>query len=273
MKTESLLILDEMLKSIDGEAAAEGPGLEGVKRGFLILLLLFFGGSTRSEEVSLFQKADRLFAARDDPEKLRKAISLLEEGLASKPPDYEILWRLAKYKNYLAGHVSSKDDKSKLYESAIDLAKKAIENNDQRPEGHFWLAANYGEYAELKGPFKSLWLVRTIRQEFERVFEIEPGFDNGNLYLALGEMYLRLPWLMGGNHQRGLELLETGVKTGPTNADLLVTLAEYYLKDNRKSEARKLLETTLTLNDPLRSPRELGELRARSRKLLEKPRE
>jgi hypothetical protein len=241
-----------------------------MKRLLFISVLLLLSCGTLPAVEDLIQRTDQLFAARDNVECLRQAITLLEGRLASKPKDFEILWRLAKYNYYLADQMSDKNDKSKHYETGIDLAKRSVGINAQRPEGHFWLAANYGEYAELKGAFKSLWLLRSIRLEFEQAFAIDPGFDKGSLYLALGELFLRLPWLMGGNHQRGLEFLEAGVRKAPSNADLCLTLAEYYLKDGRMSEARKLMEAVLTLSDPLRSPKEMEELRNRSRNLLGK---
>jgi FimV-like protein len=51
---------------------------------------------------------------------------------------------------------------------------------------------------------------------------------------------------------------------------LKVSLAEAYLKKGRKDEARKLLESVLSANDPARSPRELEELRSKARELLAK---
>jgi tetratricopeptide (TPR) repeat protein len=226
----------------------------------------------RAEE-SLLEKADRLFAARDNDHNLDQAVIILEDRLARDPKNCEIHWRLAKYKNYLADRVPDKESRIRYYEAAIAHAKRAVQIDDRRPEGHFWLAANYGQYAELKGPFKSLSLLKTIRQEFEKALAINSAFDHGNAYLALGEMYLRVPRLLGGNDRLGLELLETGLTVGPANADLHITLAEYYLKNGRKSDARKLLETVLTVEDPLQSPKEMVVLRNKSRALLERTRE
>jgi tetratricopeptide (TPR) repeat protein len=242
----------------------------GNPRKILVVLsfLLMSGSLLRAEEGSL-SKADRLFAARDSVQNLKQAVAILEASFVRDPTNWEILWRLAKYKNYLADRAPDKESRIRYYEAAIGHAKRAIEIDDKRPEGHFWLAANYGQYAELKGPFKSLSLLKTIRQEFERALAINSAFDQGNAYLALGEMYLRLPRLLGGNDRLGLELLETGLKVGPANAELHITLAEYYLKNGRKSDARRLLETVLTVDDPLQTPKEMAELRDKSKALLE----
>jgi len=259
-----------MPETATGRGSLAESRLHLARKFFTIVAFVLFSGDTLPATETVLQTTDRLFAARDNVENLRQAIALLEKGIVSTPKDYELFWRLAKYNYYLADQIVEKNDRLKHYDTGVDLAKRAIGIDDNRPEGHFWLAANYGEYAELKGPFRSLWLVRIIRQEFERAFAIDRSFENGSLYLALGELYLRLPWLMGGNHQRGIEFLEEGIKAAPSNADLCLTLAEYYLKDGRLSDARKLAGMVLTLSDPLRSPKELEELRSRSRILQEK---
>ena len=83
-------------------------------------------------------------------------------------------------------------------------------------------------------------------------------------------MYLRLPRLLGGNERLGLEMLEAGLKAGPANADLHMALAEYYLKIGRKSDARRLLERVLIVDDPQQSPKERIESRNKSKALLER---
>ena len=87
---------------------------------------------------------------------------------------------------------------------------------------------------------------------------------------ALGQIDLNLPRLLGGNERRGIERLEEGLKVGPDNAELKVTLAEVYRKKGRRDDARKLVDSVLSVNDPARSPIELEELRTKARSLLEK---
>jgi tetratricopeptide (TPR) repeat protein len=214
-------------------------------------------------------RIEKLFAERDDIQNFRQAVSLLEDWQRRDPSNYEVLWRLAKYRYYLSDRENNLTDKLKLLESGIETAKKAVKLQSNRPEGHFWLGANYGSYTELKGPFKSLWLIKTIRSAFRTVFRIDPSYENGAVYLALGEMEIRLPRLLGGNDSHGLALLEEGLKASPTNSDLKLFLAETYRALGKKAEARKLLESILNLNDPNRSPKEQQEIRTRARYLLD----
>ncbi len=224
-----------------------------------------------AQENPLLQ-AEKLFAGRDHVEDLREAITLLENSLAREPSNYEMLWRLAKYKYHFSDRQRDEAGKLKLLKDGIEAAKKAVNLESKRPEGHFWLAANYGSYAELKGPFKSFWLIKTIRSEFAWALRLDPAYENGGVYLALGEMDIRLPRLLGGNNRRGLTLLENGLKVGPTNSDLKLFLGETYAKIGRKEDGKNLLESVINLADPARTALEQEELRSKARRLLDRMR-
>jgi len=215
-------------------------------------------------------RADELFAARDNADNIKQAVLLMEQLTAREPSNYESWWRLARLRYYAGDREKDQTKKTKLFRSGVEAAKRAVVSDAKRVEGHFWFAANEGEYADLKGALQSLGLVKTIRKEFEAALAITPAYENGAIYSALGQIDLNLPRLFGGNERRGIERLEEGLKVGPDNAELKVTLAEVYQKKGRRDEARKLVESVLSVNDPARSPMEMEELRTKARALLEK---
>ena len=224
----------------------------------------------RSSQKDPIARADELFSARDNSDNLKEALQLLAQLTAREPTNYEAWWRLARVRYYAGDREKDQTKKARLFQSGVEAAKKAIALDDKRVEGHFWFAANEGEYADLKGALQSLGLVKTIRKEFEAALAINPAYENGAIYSALGQIDLNLPRLLGGNERRGIERLEEGLRVGPNNAELKETLAEVYLKKGRKDEARKLLESVLSVDDPARSTIEMQELRTKARALLEK---
>lgn len=234
----------------------------------LILAPVF--SEPRSPQKDPIARADDLFAARDNADNIKQAVLLMEQLTAREPSNYEAWWRLARVRYYAGDREKDQTKKIKLFQSGVEAAKKAVASDDKRVEGHFWFAANEGEYADLKGALQSLGLVKTIRKEFEAALAINPAYENGAIYSALGQIDLNLPRLFGGNERRGIERLEVGFKVGPNNAELKVTLAEVYQKKGRRDEARKLVESVLSVNDPARSPMEMEELRTKARALLEK---
>jgi tetratricopeptide (TPR) repeat protein len=239
-------------------------------RLLFLSILILLPVTTRALQPSPIDRADSLFTARDSGDSLKQATLLMEQLTTREPSNYEAWWRLTRLRYYLADREKDSSKKSKLLQAGIDAARKAVALDDKRVEGHFWFAANEGEYADLKGALQSLNLVKTIRKEFEAALAINPAYENGAIYSALGQIDLNLPRLLGGNDRRGIERLEEGIKVGPNNAELAVTLAEVYGKKGRKDEARKLLEAVISGSDPARSPTELAELKTKARALLDK---
>jgi tetratricopeptide (TPR) repeat protein len=233
----------------------------------LILTAMLILSFAPPAQDGLLGKADKLFASRDQVESLRQAVSVTEQVVARDKANYEAFWRLAKYRYYLADAESDEPKKSKLIYSAIDAAKKAVALDGARVEGHFWLAAANGELADMKGGISSLGLVKTVRKEFEAALAIDPSYENGAAYLALGEIDLNLPALLGGSDRRGIRRLEEGLKKHQSNAELKLALAEAYAKKGRKDEAIKLLESILAASDPARTPNEMEAIRNKTRRL------
>ncbi|HXU08733.1 MAG TPA: TRAP transporter TatT component family protein [Blastocatellia bacterium] len=230
----------------------------------LIALLLW------PSQASPIARADEFFAGRDNSDSLKQAVLLMEQLTTREAANYEAWWRLSRLRYYSGDRESDATKKSGFFQAGVYAGKKAVALDDKRVEGHFWYAANEGEYADLKGALQSLGLVKTIRKEFEAALAIDPAFENGAIYSALGQIDWNLPRLLGGNERRGIERLEEGLKVGARNAELKVTLAGIYQKKGRTDEARKLLESVLADSDPARSANEMAELKAKARTLLEK---
>lgn len=241
-----------------------------MKRALLIAAVFSFFLLPAYAQETPIAKADKLFAGRDTVENLKQAAALMEDLAKREPQNFEGFWRLARLRFYLGDHEKDGAKKGKLLQSAMDAGKKAVELNPGRVEGHFWLAAATGEYADLKGALQSLTLVKSVRREFEAALAINPAYENGDIQSALGQIDLNLPKLFGGNERRGLERLEAGIKVGSNNLDLKVTLAEAYLKKGRNEEARALLENVLGATDPSRTPLEQEDIKTKARRLLEK---
>lgn len=234
----------------------------------LPLFLLFAASWPAQEEDSIFAELDKLFAGRDELRNLQRAELLLTARTKEHPSEYESLWRAGRIWYYLAEVQKDKNIRLNCFEKGLNVSRRAVEVRPERPEGHFWLAANLGEASETRGIWSSLRSISTIRSEFERVFEISPAFDSGKGCLALGEMKLRLPGLLGGDDRKGIELLEKGLLLAPDNHEIKLALASVYPRMSRNSEARILLRQILESPDPALTPKELAEIRAQAQKRL-----
>ena len=210
-----------------------------------VYFLSLVGAATAQE--SRIAQADQLYVQRSDLSRLREAISLLAEVVDEDAENYEALWRLTKYYYFLGTHAASNDAATDALEQGIERGEQAVALVPDRPAGHFWLAASYGEYGQRRNIFKRGRLVRSMRRALEIVISLDPSHENGSAYAVLGKLDIEVPGLFGGNRKRGITSLEKALDIGPDNSLAKLFLAEAYLKEDRGDEARRLLEEILTM--------------------------
>jgi tetratricopeptide (TPR) repeat protein len=116
----------------------------------------------------------------------------------------------------------------------------------ERPEGHFWLGANYGGSAE-RSTLAGLSSVEDIRSEMDTVIKIDEKFQNGSAYLGLGQLYLRAPRVLGGDTAKAIQYLQKGEQIAPENALIKLYLAEAYHMAGRDAESRKQIDVLLAM--------------------------
>jgi hypothetical protein len=186
--------------------------------------------------------ADQLFSRGQDPARDRQSLALLERAISSDPNNYQLLWRVARSYYYVGDAAGAKQQKKTNFEKGIFAAQRAVATQGGAVEGHFWLAANYGGWAEMVGVVNAYQTVKKIRAEMQTVLRLNANYEDGNAYLALGLIDRELPRLLGGNSKRGVSYLEQGLRAVPQNLDLKLALAKAYLDDGRKDEGRRLLQ-------------------------------
>jgi len=103
----------------------------------------------------LIQEGDELYAQRGDLAKAKEARAKYEAALAGKEDDYGASWRLARVLYWIGDHTRTNDAKKPIFQQGIEHAKRAVELDPNKPDGHFWLGVCYGVYGEAKGVLKS----------------------------------------------------------------------------------------------------------------------
>jgi tetratricopeptide (TPR) repeat protein len=218
----------------------------------------------------LFGQAEQLYAQRESSERLREAVALIRRARSQDFGNYEAAWKLAKYDYYLGEHGQEEKLRAEAFREGIASGEAAVRIEPNKPEGHFWLGANLGGRARLQGPLYALSSVNDIRKEMEAVVRLDEGFQAGSAYLALGQLDLELPEVLGGNRERAVEQLEKGLRFGESNALLRLRLAEAYLAVKRTEDAREQLNAILKLKPSPDFLPEYKRAEAAARTLLEK---
>jgi tetratricopeptide (TPR) repeat protein len=201
-------------------------------------------GDAKAAKESILE-ADQLYDQRAELTKARQALALLRHARTADYGSYEATWKLARAAYYVGSHTAD-EESEEMFREGIVAGKIAVQLQESRPEGHFWLGANYGGSAE-RSTLASLANVEDIRREMETVIKIDEKFQGGSAYMALGQLYLQAPRVLGGDTAKALEYLNKGIRIAPDNALMRLRLAEAYHEAGRDGEARKQIATLLAM--------------------------
>lgn len=210
---------------------------------------------------------DALYAQREQLAGARAAEAIWAGRLARSPKDFESAWKLARARYWLGGHMSDKEARA-MFEAGIAAGRAAIGSAPDRPEGHFWVAANMGALAEAGGMSQGLKYRGEIKTELETVLRLDPAFQEGSADRALGRWYYKVPGLFGGSKKKSEQHLRQSLTYNPNSTASLYFLAETLIDQNRKPEAKTLLDKVIAVPvDPQWAPED-REFKEKAQRLL-----
>ena len=199
-------------------------------------------------------QAESLYTHREDLAQARQSVALLRQARVEDYASFEIAWKLSRSAYYVGDHTTNEREREDSFREGIQAGEAAVKLQDGKPEGHFWLGANYGGSAK-NSTLASYSSVEDIRREMDAVLKLDEGFQAGSAYLGLGQLYLQAPRLLGGDRQRAVDYLEKGLPFGKENALLRLRLAEAYHQVNRDQDALKQIDYLLSMKiDPAYEP-------------------
>jgi tetratricopeptide (TPR) repeat protein len=214
-------------------------------------------------------EADTLYAGRSDLTNVRRALVALHQAQAEGANNYELAWRLARLNYYLGSHSTDDTERQKAFREGTEAGKLAVKLQDDKPDGHFWLGANYGGNAQIS-LLAGYADTEDIKREMETVLKLDEGYQAGSAYMVLGQVYLESPKLFGGDTQKAIEYFQKGIRVGPNNSLLRWHLAQAYADANRKEDARKEIEGLLAMKAAPGYEPEYKEAVENAQKLAEK---
>ena len=212
--------------------------------------------------------SENLFKQREDLDKLRAALKTIG---AVRDPDnrnYKVEWTIAKYSYFLGKFSSDAGEAETALEHGRDAGKIASRIEPQKPDGHFWYAANLGELARRSPITVGLKSVEDIKESMNRVVELQPDYQSASAYDALAQVEIKTR-MKGGDAAKAVDLLEKGVALAPNNPNIRLHLGEAYLAVKRDADAKKQLDHLLQMTpDPAYVP-EYRECVGKAKKLME----
>ena len=137
---------------------------------------------------SLVDQGDKEFTRIRYPQ----AVDLYITALTSSADSAEALWRLARV--YVCqADISPDEQKLELYRQAEAFARRCIEADSMKSEGHTWRAAALGNIAVFEGGKTKVKLCYEIKRELECSIALNDSDDVaysilGSFYMALGNV-------------------------------------------------------------------------------------
>jgi tetratricopeptide (TPR) repeat protein len=192
---------------------------------------------------------DALYKDRENLASAKKAADAWAARLAADPRDFESAAKLAQARYWLGTNGLPEPERKAALEAGIAAARSAILINPQRPEGHFWLAANMGALAESYGLRQGIKYRGQIKDALLTALKLDPAFLDGSADRALGRWYYKVPGLFGGSNKQSETYLRKSLTYNPNSIISHIFLAETLADMGRKDEARK--EAQAALDAPL----------------------
>ncbi len=126
------------------------------------------------------------------------------------------------------------------------LGEQAVAADEGSADAHFSLFCNLGELLRIDGEsFTSLFGLRRMMNELDRALEINPAHIDA--LSAKGTLLVKLPGFLGGDTERGEQLLQQVVKQAPKAVNARLALARVWCQRGRHNDAATLASEALAL--------------------------
>lgn len=203
----------------------------------MVFILLLAAAVSGQNVDSLIDRAVQLYETRHiNAENLDQSAAILENVVKSDAKNARALYELSKVCFYLGDRAKEKKEKLDFFYKGRDYGEAAVGLDEGSPEAHFWYMVNIGRVGQTKGVLNSLVLVPKVREEIDKVLELDPKHTGALDAQAM--LYYELPGLLGGNLNKSIEALNKGIALDSNYTLLYVDMAKVYIKKKDYEKAR-----------------------------------
>lgn len=220
-----------------------------------VALALLWSSLLADEPLSRLAAGDDAFVRME----YASAVDFYTAALDQYPNDPDVLWRLARV-HVCRGEVLEGEERTAECREAEAFARKCIEEDSTKPEGHCWLAAALGYLALDAGKKEQLRLSYELVHEVNVTLALNPNDDAaysilGSFYRALGNVSwfqrqlaaIFLGKVPEGGYEEAEVALKKAVSLAPDVMRHQYELGVLYIDMGRRDEARKTLEHAAAL--------------------------
>jgi tetratricopeptide (TPR) repeat protein len=126
------------------------------------------------------------------------------------------------------------------------LAEQAVASDERSADAHFALFCNLGEQLRLDGEsLTSIFGFRRMMNELDRALELDPAHIDA--LSAKGTLLVKLPGLLGGDSEKGEQILQHVVTRAPKAVNARLALAKVRCQRGSHQEAVILASDALAI--------------------------
>jgi len=203
------------------------------------------------EEKQMMKNALAHWEKRHVKADLEQSLELLEKISLSNPNNYEAFILLSRGSYIMAEHhVTSKEDKLKVWERGAYWGEKAMATNPEfkksvtvleknvedsldtltraQVDAVYWSAVNLGKWGKLTGIATILKYKSRIKKMIQTVEKLDPNYFYGAVYRYWGVYYAVAPFFAGESLEKSLQNFEKSFKLQNDYLGTHVLFAEHY---------------------------------------------
>lgn len=137
------------------------------------------------------------------------------------------------------------------FQQGQSLGERAVAADEGSADAHFALFCNLGELLRIDGEsLTSLFGLRRMLKEIDRTLEIDPTHINA--LSAKGTLLVKLPSFLGGDSEKGEQLLQQVVNQAPRAVNARLALARVKCQRGHHEEAVTLASDALNIAQQLK---------------------
>ena len=144
-------------------------------------------------------------------------------------------------------HLPLSPKKSIFFSLCIAQTKKTIEINSQSANGYFFNGLCSGTLGQTQGIWSSLGTIAPFKKDMETAINLDPSIEEGGPHRALGNLYLKLPYVLGGDLERSIGHFQKAIQLGSEFGENYLGLAEAYIENGDFILAKGILHTLLNM--------------------------
>ncbi len=211
----------------------------------LLFSILFVG--LASQETGLIKELDHNYSLAKSTDDLYTLEALVKKSLKTFPESDKLFWRLGRVYFKLGETFTSESEKIYFFSLCMAQTKKTIEMNSQSANGYFFNGLCSGTLGQTQGIWSSLGIIGPFKKDMETAINLDPSIEEGGPHRALGNLYLKLPYVLGGDIERSIGHFQKAIQLGSEFGENYLGLAEAYIENGDFILAKGILHTLLNM--------------------------